>query len=229
LPGKQAGLPDEPRRLAIAMTGPRSPASWQDSLSTNVPKIGFFDLKGLIESLLSDLHITGVDYRRAAVGYLHPGRSADLLINGSPLGSFGELHPRTAQTFDLTDRSVMVAELDLEALLAALTDRFPYEPVPRFPAALRDVAVVVPQDATAERVVADIRAAGGELLRDVRLFDLYRGPSIPPGTKSLAFALSYQADDRTLADKEIDKLHKKVEDRLVHVLKASIRGKESKN
>jgi phenylalanyl-tRNA synthetase beta chain len=122
----------------------------------------------------------------------------------------------------------MVAEIDLDAILAAMPERFPYVPVPRFPAALRDVAVVVPEDITAERVAAEIRAAGGEILRDMRLFDLYRGPSIPPQTKSLAFALSYQADDRTLADKEIDKLHKKVEDRLVHVLKASIRGKEEK-
>ena len=69
-------------------------------------------------------------------------------------------------------------------------------------------------------------AHGGELIRDARLFDLYRGPSIPSGTKSLAYALTYQADDRTLTDKEVDKAHKKIEDRLVHVLKGTIRGKE---
>jgi phenylalanyl-tRNA synthetase beta chain len=85
---------------------------------------------------------------------------------------------------------------------------------------------VVPEDVTAERVLAEVRTAGGALLRGVRLFDLYRGPSIPEGTKSLAFALTYQADDRTLTDKEVDKAHKKIEDRLVHVLKGTIRGKE---
>jgi len=78
----------------------------------------------------------------------------------------------------------------------------------------------------AERIEAEIRAAGAELLSGVRLFDLYRGNQIPAGTKSLAYALSYQADDRTLADKEIDKAHKKIEDRLKHVLKAAIRGQE---
>jgi phenylalanyl-tRNA synthetase beta chain len=228
LPGKGAKLPDEPRRLAIAVTGPRARAFWQDPLSGSEAKLDFFDLKGLIEALVADLHIAAVGFRRAVAPFLHPGRSAELLVNGTAIGSFGELHPRTARVFDLADRSVLVAELDLDALLSALPERFPYQPVPRFPAALRDVAVVVPQDFSAERVTAEIRAAGGELLRDIRLFDLYRGPSIPPGTKSLAFALSYQADDRTLADKEIDKLHKKVEDRLVHVLKASIRGKEEK-
>jgi phenylalanyl-tRNA synthetase beta chain len=74
-------------------------------------------------------------------------------------------------------------------------------------------------------VVAEIRAAGGDLLREVRLFDLYRGSSIPAGTKSLAYALTYQAEDRTLTDKEVDRAHRKIEDRLKHVLKAQIRGK----
>jgi phenylalanyl-tRNA synthetase beta chain len=228
LPRAGVQLPDEPRRLALALTGPRTQPFWQDSLAGAAANVGFFNLKGLIETLLADLHVADVCYRRASTPYLHPGRSSELIVNDASVGSFGELHPRTARAFDLADRSVMVAELDLDAILTAMPERFPYLPVPRFPAALRDVAVVVPEDITAERVADEIRAAGGEILRDMRLFDLYRGPSIPPQTKSLAFALSYQADDRTLADKEIDKLHKKVEDRLVHVLKASIRGKEEK-
>jgi phenylalanyl-tRNA synthetase beta chain len=88
------------------------------------------------------------------------------------------------------------------------------------------VAVVVSETITAERIAGEIRAAGGELVRGLRLFDLYRGESIPAGTKSLAYALTYQADDRTLTDKEVDKAHKKIEERLKHVLKAQIRGKE---
>jgi phenylalanyl-tRNA synthetase beta chain len=100
--------------------------------------------------------------------------------------------------------------------------------VPRFPAALRDIALVVEESVPAERVVREIRAAGGDLLRDVRLFDLYRGESIPAGTKSLAYALTYQAEDRTLTDKEVDRAHKKIADRLKHVLKAQIRGEEGR-
>jgi phenylalanyl-tRNA synthetase beta chain len=225
LPKGGQKLPEEPRRLALALTGLRTQPFWQDAL-TKSAAVDFFDLKGLIEALLVDLHVAGVGYRRASAGHLHPGRSAELVLKDRSLGAFGELHPRTARAFDLTDRSVLVAELDLDALLAAMPERFPYEPVPRFPAALRDIAVVVPESITVERVMAEIRAAGSELLGDLRLFDLYRGPSIPEGTKSLAFAIAYQASDRTLAEKEIDKLHKKIEDRLVHVLKASIRGKE---
>jgi phenylalanyl-tRNA synthetase beta chain len=84
----------------------------------------------------------------------------------------------------------------------------------------------VEEDVTAERILTEIRAAGGELLADVRLFDLYRGESIPASKKSLAYALTYQAGGRTLIDKEVDKAHKKIEDRLKHVLKALIRGKD---
>ena len=89
-----------------------------------------------------------------------------------------------------------------------------------------DIAVVVDDTLASEKVVAEIKAAGGDLLRGVRLFDVYHGQGIPEGKKSLAFALSYQADDRTLTDKELDKAHKKVEDRLKHTLKALIRGKD---
>jgi phenylalanyl-tRNA synthetase beta chain len=219
-------LPDEPRRLAVALTGKRTPPTWQDGI-TAPTDLNFYDLKGVVESLAGDLHLPNVTYRRAAAApHLHPGRSADLLVDGKPVGSFGELHPKVAKVFDLAGRAVLAGEFDLEAILAAVPTRYAYSPVPRFPAALRDVAVVVPEDVTAERVLAEVRTAGEALLRDVRLFDLYRGPSIPAGTKSLAFALTYQADDRTLTDKEVDKAHKKIEDRLAHVLKAQIRGKE---
>jgi phenylalanyl-tRNA synthetase beta chain len=88
------------------------------------------------------------------------------------------------------------------------------------------VALIVDEDVPAERVAAEVRSAGGGLLRDLRLFDVYRGDAIPAGKKSLAYALTYRADDRVLTDKDVSKVHKKIEDRLRHVLKAVIRGKE---
>src|SRR4029078_4654014 len=97
----------------------------------------------------------------------------------------------------------------------------------RFPTALRDIALVVDEQTPAERVLAEIRTAGGELLRGVRLFDVYRGEAIGAGKKSLAYALTYQAADRTLTDKEVDKAHQKIEGRLRHVLKAQVRGKDA--
>src|SRR4029079_188798 len=124
-------------------------------------------------------------------------------------------------------RAVGVARWGWEPRQAARPVRCGWEPVPRFPAALRDVAVVVAEEVPAEQIAGEIRKAGGDLLSGVKLFDLYRGESIPPGTKSLAYALTYQAEDRTLTDKEVDKAHKKIEDRLKHVLKPQIRGEEA--
>jgi phenylalanyl-tRNA synthetase beta chain len=106
-------------------------------------------------------------------------------------------------------------------------DRFPYRPFPTVPPAKRDIAVIVDDSTPAEAVLTELRAAGGDLLADAVLFDVYRGESIPAGTKSLAFALVYQSAERTLTDKEIEKAHQKIEGRLRHVLKAQIRGKDA--
>jgi phenylalanyl-tRNA synthetase beta chain len=227
-------LPEEPRRLALFMTGLRNSEWWGDhagpprdmpqpKIRVHRPALEFWDIKGVIEALAADLHLSEVSFRRApenAYAHLHPRRSAEWLIGGKSVGAFGQIHRR------ITDRVVLMGEFDLDAILAALPPRYAYAPVLRFPAALRDVAVIVDESVTAELVAAEIRAAGGDLLQDVRLFDLYRGESIPAGKKSLAYALKYQAEDRTLTDKEVERAHAKIEDRLRHTLKAVIRGKE---
>jgi phenylalanyl-tRNA synthetase beta chain len=226
VPNAGERLPDEPMRLALVLTGRRWPEFWSESTAGPAATLDFFDLKGVIEALAGDLHLADVFFRSASPTYLHPGKAAELLIQGQAVGTFGELHPRVAEAFGISGRAVLAGELDLAAILARVPSRYTYTPVPRFPAALRDIAVIVEESITAERVVAEIRAAGGDLLRGIRLFDLYRGESIPAGTKSLAYALTYQADDRTLTDKEVDRAHKKIEERLVHVLTAQVRGKE---
>ena len=229
LPQKSEKLPEEPRRLALVMTGRRREEFWEDTstgaTNSELQTLDFFDLKGVVEALAADLHLPEVSYRPSQVKYLHPGRAAELVVAGKVVGHFGQMHPRVAEAYELGDRDVLAGEFDVEALQALVPSRYTYTPVPRFPAALRDIAVVVDESITAERLAAEIRTAGGNLLRDVRLFDLYRGSSIPAGTKSVAYALTYQAEDRTLTDKEVDKAHKKIEDRLKHVLKAQIRGK----
>jgi phenylalanyl-tRNA synthetase beta chain len=219
-------LPEEPRRLAIVMTGNRGQEFWDGGGAKDIQPLDFFELKGVIEALTEDLHLRDTKYQPAKAAYLHPGKAATLLAADKLIGDFGVLHPKVAQQYGLVERTVLIAEFDVEALQAATPSRFSYAPVPRFPAALRDIAVVVDETIPAERIETEIHKAGGDLLSSVRLFDLYRGNQIPPGTKSLAYALSYQASDRTLADKEIDKAHKKIEDRLKQVLKATIRGKE---
>lgn len=218
-------LPAEPSRLSLVLVGRRGVDFWADSAGPG-PDLDFFDLKGVVESLVDGLHLPNVSYRSSIAAWLHPGQAGELVLDGKAAGDFGRLHPRTAPLFgkELAERPVLVAELDLEMILAAVPVRHRYVPIIQFPRVLRDLAVVVPEETPADRVLSEIRAAGGELLRAANLFDLYRGESIPPGTKSLAYALTYQAD-RTLTEKEIDKLHKRIEDRLVHVLKGQIRGK----
>jgi phenylalanyl-tRNA synthetase beta chain len=224
--GDGSRLPDEPRRLGIVMTGNRTQEFWSDAGAKDKQPLDFFEVKGIVEALTQDLHLSNITYQPSKAAYLHPGKSATLLVNGQPLGDFGVLHPKVAQKFGLGERTMLVAEFDVEALQTLTPSRFSYTPVPRFPAALRDIALVVDEAVNAERIEAEIRAAGGDLLSGLRLFDVYRGNQIAAGTKSLAYALSYQAADRTLADKEIDKAHKKIEDRLKQTLKAAIRGKE---
>ncbi len=230
LPKAGQKLPDEPRRLAFVLTGRRHPDFWKAVPADNA--LDFFDLKGIVETLAADLHLPEVTYQPSKASYLHPGRAANLVIQGKPVGGFGELHPRLPGKFVAVDdlfkplvgHTLLVGELDLEAILAAVPERYAYGALSPFPPALRDVAVIVPQATPAYSVVTEIRAAGADLLRGVRLFDHYKGDSIPAGTKSLAYALTYQAADRTLTDKEVDKAHKKIEERLKQVLKAQIRG-----
>jgi phenylalanyl-tRNA synthetase beta chain len=225
LPRSDKKLPDEPRRLAVVLCGVRRQEFWTEATDTPPQPLDFFDLKGILEALLTDLHVANVAYRPIEAPALHPGRGAELVVGERVIGPFGELHPKIAEAFNLGGRAVLVGELDLEALRSVLLVRYLYQPVPRFPPALRDLAVIVEEPMPAERVAGEIRAAGGGLLRDVRLFDLYRGENIPAGHKSLAYALTYQADDRTLTDNEVKKAHDKIMGRLKHVLKAQIRDK----
>ena len=221
-----AELPDEPLRLAVVLCGRRTEAAWDDAPGATPPAFDFFDLKGILESLFADMHLPASKYEPTkSVPHMHPGRAAAVLLAGQPVATFGELHPKVAAAFGLADRAVLVADIDAEAVLAAVPERTPYRPFHTLPAAKRDMAVIVPEAMPMDRVLAELRAAGGDLLAEAKLFDVYRGDSIPAGTKSLGFALTYQPKEATLTDKELDKAHLKIEGRLVHVLKAQIRGK----
>jgi phenylalanyl-tRNA synthetase beta chain len=221
-------LPLEQKRLGLVLTGRRQDEFWADSQDRHIPTYDFFDAKGVLASLWQALHLDAVvTYEPAQASWLHPARSAHVKCYGELIGTFGELHPKATAAYDLAERAVLAGEFNLQRIFALVPDRFDFRPVPRFPPALRDIAVIVAEDVPAARVEQEIRTAGAPLLADLRLFDLYRGESIPAGTKSLAYALTYQAADRTLVDKEVDKAHKKIEDRLKHVLKARIRGQEN--
>ena len=205
---KAGELPEEPRRLGLLLTGPRAQTNW---MGDDAPgDIDFYDLKGTVERLLEKLHVTGLSYERAEHPTFHPGRSATIKIGERTLGTFGELHPLVARAFELEDHPVQIAEFDLDLLLQVSVEDFDLQALPTTPPVLEDIALVVPADLPAAEVEAVIRQAGGDLLREVRLFDVYTGDSIEAGKKSLAYSLTYQAKDRTLTDKEAAKLRKKI-------------------
>jgi len=224
----QAQLPDEPRRLGIALAGPRELASWQ------VGKLGgraaapldFFDLKGILEALLAHLQITHYVLVPTQHVTFHAGRAANLILNGEPIGILGEIHPKVREHFDLAAERVCLAEIDLEKLLAQVKPARYYEAIPRFPAADRDIAVIIDGDLPAYKIQELIEKTGGAWLKRVTLFDVYRGEQIPSGKKSLAYSLTYQADDRTLTDEEVNRVHEQIQRALEREFKAQVRGPE---
>jgi len=221
-------LPDEPRRLAIALCGTRELSSWQRGEVTpkNAPLMDFYDLKGILEALAQALRLRGGVRALTFKAHEHPtyfpGRCAALYLRGERIGFMGEVHPLVRARYEI-GLPVIACELDFEALTAdvPLIDRI--QPLPITPPVYEDIALVVSEAVTAAELEAVIREAGGELLRDVRLFDVYRGAPLPEGKKSLAYALTYQAD-RTLTDKEVAavraKIIKAAESQLNAVLRA---------
>ena len=218
----QAGqdLPLEQRYLGIAVTGPLLPSSWQDV--DEPPRFGWTHLKGIIDTLVQRLNAPQVRFNAATHAALHPSRTAALSVDGKPLGFAGVAHPQVCERFDLTDQSVAMLELNLDLLLEHRQPRR-YRPVSRFPAVLEDVALVVDDELPAQVVEDAIRVAGGDWLREVRLFDLYYGEPIPAGRKSLAYALTFQADDRSLTEDEVRVLYRRIQEHTAAVLGAAMR------
>jgi phenylalanyl-tRNA synthetase beta chain len=215
-------LPDEPRRLALALTGPREIPGWRGR--ADAEPMDFYDLKGVVESLLADLHMETVEYRPTEHPSYYPGRVAEVLVNGAPVGQLGQLHPLVCEAYGLTEFPVLTADLDVEKLQATSRLQYTVTSVSRYPAVLQDIAVVVDEGVPASKVQTVIVEAGGRLLRDVRLFDLYRGEQAGAGKKSLAYSLTFQADDRTLTEKDANKLRDKIVQRLNESLDATLRA-----
>jgi phenylalanyl-tRNA synthetase beta chain len=219
LPGQE--LPDEPRRLAVAMSGPRHAISWTGTLNG---QLDFFDLKGVVEALLDRLQLTDRTYEPAEAPTFQKGRAARLHVAGHEVGWLGEVHPVVRESFGLPAQRVCLAEFDLDALLAQVPDVHYYASLSRFPAVTRDLALVVDEALPAVQVRDAITRAGGKLVQKVELFDVYRGEQVPPGKKSLAYALSYQAEDRTLTDDEVNRLQTRIEKKLKGQLGATLRA-----
>lgn len=211
-------LPEEKQVLCAVLTGRRSNLNWTE----NKDEVDFYDMKGIVEGLLEDLQMSAVKYVPVAQPYLHPGKSCAVEADGKVIGWFGELHPTAAANFDLNG-SVCVLELEVAPLLATATNVPQFVHLPKYPATSRDIAVVVPLDVTMEELEAVIRANAGKLLKQVQVFDVYTGKQVEAGYKSMAFNLTFQADDRTLTDEEIDAVIKNVVEKVGEAYKAKLR------
>ncbi len=218
LPQTGAALPRESARLAVVLTGPRALRGWQPA---DEAPMDLYDMKGVIEGLAAALHLPSPRFTPATHASFHPGKCAEVAFGERQAGVFGEIHPIVRRRFDFPPTPVLAAELEVEILLSARPSRRTIRPVPAYPPVLEDLAFIVDADLPAERVEAELRLAGGDLLAEVRLFDLYQGAPIEPGRKSLAYSLTYQAPDRTLTDAEV----RQVRERLIAHVKTSLGAK----
>ncbi|HLB24759.1 MAG TPA: phenylalanine--tRNA ligase subunit beta [Nitrospirota bacterium] len=213
------GLPREPLRVAGLAVGGRSLCLWDGRERS----VGYYDLKGVVETVLDTMRVKGTVFAPADdVPFLHPGKSAWLMVGGSEAGFLGQLHPDVVERCDLPVEA-FVFELDLQSLIEMEAAEPKYSPLPKFPPVERDVAVVVPADVSSFSVTKTIESLKVELIEDVKLFDYYEGKPIPEGKKSLAYTITYRSPARTLTDDEVNAVHQIVVDALKDRLGAEIR------
>ena len=221
LPQEGEILPAEPVRLGIVMSGVRLPLTWDQKES---PNLDFYDLKGVLQGLFNGLHIPDIVFETAEHPAFHPGKCARVRSGSQELGIFGELYPLVKEKFDFGNPAVLAADLDASAILDAVPVRYDAAPVPIFPPVLEDLALVVDEVMPAQQVAEAIRAAGGKLVVDVRLFDIFRSEQIGMNKKSLAYGITYQATDKTLTDGEVTKIRQRIIRALDLELGAKLRG-----
>ena len=208
LPVEGEKLPNEPKRMIFGTYGEHE---------------NFFTLKGEVDALLEQLNVHPATYVADTKNpSYHPGRCADIMIDGKKLGVIGQIHPLVAEGYGISGE-VYVAELDFTGLQSALAPERVFLSLPKFPTVSRDLALVCDEAMTVGMLEACIKKAGGKLLRSIQLFDIYRGPGIAPGKKSVAFSLELRADDRTLTDEDTTGVTNAVLEKLKNDLGVTLR------
>ena len=210
--------PEERRVIGAVMSGRRSELNW----TSGKDSVDFYDMKGVVEGLLEKKQLAEYELAACEETYMHPGKSCVVKAGGKAIGYFGCLHPTAAANFDVPEETY-VLELEL-APLAESALRVPqYAHLAKFPGTSRDIAVVVPKEVTVQELEGVLRANAGELLQGIRVFDVYTGKQVTEGCKSVAFNLTFQAEDRTLTDGEIDPIIKDVVAKVAEAYAAQLR------
>lgn len=220
----RAGQPPrirEARRLGLLLAGHRWPTFWEGA--DRDAKFDVYDLKGVIEEFLEKYGVRGIVFQPNP----NPGplfhQSAAVVLGKNTIGEFGLLAPAAARELDLREL-VVLGELDLDLLITLRTGTRTFEPLPQFPAVRRDLAIVVPDQVSHSDVLRVINSHKPKHLESVELFDVFRGRNIPDGHKSMAYAFTYRAPDRTLTDAEVNQMHEQMSRALQGELKATIRA-----
>ena len=192
--------PEELYRLCGAMVGRRDGTEWCHSREA----VDFYDVKGVVETLLNGLGVANWQIASSTTPWLHPGKQADFRVGDITVATIGALHPGVQQAFAIT-KPVYIFKVNLSELDSLdLSASQKYAPLAKYPAITRDLAIVLPDHIPASEVLMEVRAAGDLLLADSRLFDVYTGDRVEKGTRSLAISLIYRSPDRTLTDEEVE-------------------------
>jgi phenylalanyl-tRNA synthetase beta chain len=210
----------EQRRLAVAMTGARRPLHWDGA--DREARCNIFDLKGALEEFLEQFGVRGLTWSRREGNSALYLESASVGLGRLPLGEIGQLSPTVAKQYDLRD-AVLLAELNLDELLARRVSAKSFKPLPQFPTIRRDVAMLVPEATTHDGVTNVVKQTKPANLEKVELFDIFRGKNIAEGQKSMAYAFTYRNPDRTLTDAEVNAAHERLVGEFKQKLQATIR------
>ncbi|HDJ4160047.1 TPA: phenylalanine--tRNA ligase subunit beta [Staphylococcus aureus] len=201
-------LPDQVEYLSGILTGDYVVNQWQGKKET----VDFYLAKGVVDRVSEKLNLE-FSYRRADIDGLHPGRTAEILLENKVVGFIGELHPTLAADNDL--KRTYVFELNFDALMAVSVGYINYQPIPRFPGMSRDIALEVDQNIPAADLLSTIHAHGGNILKDTLVFDVYQGKHLEKGKKSIAIRLNYLDTEETLTDERVSKVQAEIEAALI--------------
>jgi len=200
-------IPEEKNTVTIGMYG----------------DVDYFDLKGIVENLLQVLGIENVSYIRESENpTFHPGKTASVMLKNKCLGIIGEIHPDVSENYGVEERCY-IAEISLDELIDNASTKKEYEPIPKFPAVTRDMAIIVDEDILVQQIEDIIKRQGGSILENYKLFDVYKGIQVPPKKKSVAYSITYRDKNKTLTEKEVEKVHNKIVKTLEHLIGAELR------
>ena len=218
-PKEDGALPEEPLHLGVGLMGRQRETGWNQSRE----EVDFYDAKGIVELIFEKLRLPEMILKPSGQPFFHPGQSADVYVNGRMVGFFGQIHPNIGALYELSKKAFII-ELDLTSLDGLRkTDIITFEPLPKFPAAQRDLALVVSTQIPAQAIIAKIKEIIGDLAEKVDLFDVYQGEQVPKGMRSMAFSITYRSKERTLNDNEVNDVQQKLLAKLHEEYEAKVR------